>query len=74
MQIECLDGPIAVNFVRTCYCGTSLVHDVADGDFPVVNNVKVSHSICYVIQSALNCLFNSANPFLSVCLHGLGSV
>ena len=53
MQIECLDGAIAVNFVGTCYCGTSLVHDVADGDLPLVNNIKVSHSI-YVVRQENN--------------------
>jgi len=74
VQIECLDVPIAVNFVGTSYCGTTLVRDVADGDLPLVNNIKVSHSIDYVIQPAINCLFNSGNPFLSVCLHGLRSV
>ena len=38
-----LPGPD--NFVGTCYCGTSLVHGVADGDLPLFNNLKVSRFI-----------------------------
>ena len=39
VQIECLDGPIAVNFVGNCYCGTFLVHEAADGDLPLVTYI-----------------------------------